>query len=183
MLFRSGQVFEMTLPASMEMLQAQVSGSLWKNIAYLRRRLDKQAPVTTERHQLSAEQAAPLLRRAALVEQSSWVARQGEEVKLVGEQNQAYWSCLAQHGDGPKVVLWLLSCGEHDIAFSLHLEYGQTMCIVAMATTRIGNRPARDLCYPSTFSATRSGAAYAWSTGVRVIPATNNAGERSREHG
>lgn len=127
----SGQVFEMTLPASMEMLQAQVSGSLLKNIAYLRRRLDKQDPVTTERHQLSAEQAAPLLRRAALVEQSSWVARQGEEVKLVGEQNQAYWSCLAQHGDGPKVVLWLLSCGQHDIAFSLHLEYGQTMCIVA----------------------------------------------------
>lgn len=127
----SGQVFEMTLPASMEMLQAQISGSLWKNIAYLRRRLDKQAPVTTERHQLSAERAAPLLRRAALVEQSSWVARQGEEVKLVGEQNQTYWSRLAQHGDGPKVVLWLLSSGEHDIAFSLHLEYGQTMCIVA----------------------------------------------------
>jgi CelD/BcsL family acetyltransferase involved in cellulose biosynthesis len=78
------------------------------------------------------EQAAPLLQRAALVEQASWVVQQGEDAKLVGEQNQAYWSRLAQHGgSGPEVVLWLLSCGERDIAFSLHLEHGQTMCIVA----------------------------------------------------
>jgi len=127
----SGQAFELTLPASQEALQAQVSGSLWKNIAYLRRRLDKQGAVTTQRYRLSAEQAAPLLQRAALVEQGSWVAQQGEEVKLVGAQNQAYWSQLARHGDGPEVTLWLLSCGERDIAFSLHLEHGQTMCIVA----------------------------------------------------
>ena len=128
----SGEVFELALPASMEALQAQVSGSLWKNIAYQRRRLDKQAAVTTERHRLSVEQAAPLLQRAALVEQASWVAQQGGEVKLVGAQNQSYWSQLAQHeGDGPEVVLWLLSSGERDIAYSLHLEYGQTMCIVA----------------------------------------------------
>jgi CelD/BcsL family acetyltransferase involved in cellulose biosynthesis len=127
----SGQVFELALPASTEALQAQVSASLWKNIAYLRRRLDKQGAVTTERHRLTAEQAAPLLQRAALVEQASWVAQQGEDVKLVGAQNQAYWSRLAQHAEGPEVVLWLLSCGERDIAFSLHLEHGQTMCIVA----------------------------------------------------
>jgi CelD/BcsL family acetyltransferase involved in cellulose biosynthesis len=127
----SGQVFALALPASGEALQAQVSGSLWKNIAYMRRRLDKQGAVTTERHRLTAEQAAPLLQRAALVEQASWVAQQGEDVKLVGAQNQAYWSRLAQHGGGPEVVLWLLSCGERDIAFSLHLEHGQTICIVA----------------------------------------------------
>ena len=127
----SGQVFELSLPASTEALKAQVSGSLWKNIAYLRRRLDKQGAVTTERHRLTAEQAAPLLQRAALVEQASWVAQQGGDVKLVGAQNQAYWSRLAQQGGGPEVVLWLLSCGERDIAFSLHLEHGQTMCIVA----------------------------------------------------
>lgn len=127
----SGPVFELALPASSEALQAQVSGSLWKNIAYLRRRLDKQGAVTTERHRLTAEQAAPLLQRAALVEQATWVAQQGEDVKLVGAQNQAYWSQLAQDGGGPEVVLWLLSCGERDIAFSLHLEHGQTMCIVA----------------------------------------------------
>lgn len=127
----SGQVFELVLPASMEALQAQVSGSLWKNIAYQRRRLDKQATVTTERYRLTAEQAAPLLQRAAMVEQASWVAQQGAEVKLVGAQNQAYWSRLAQPDGGPEVVLWMLSCGERDIAFSLHLEHGQTMCIVA----------------------------------------------------
>lgn len=127
----SGQVFELALPASSEALQAQVSGSLWKNIAYMRRRLDKQGAVTTERHRLTAEQAAPLLQRAALVEQASWVAQQGEDIKLVGSQNQAYWSRLAQHGGGPEVVLWLLSCGERDIAFSLHLEHGQTICILA----------------------------------------------------
>ena len=127
----SGHVFELVLPASMETLQAQVSGSLWKNIAYQRRRLDKQAAVTVERHRLTAERALPLLQRAALVEQASWVAVQGGEVKLMGAQNQAYWSGLAQHGDGPEVVLWLLSCGERDIAFSLHLEHGPTMCIVA----------------------------------------------------
>jgi CelD/BcsL family acetyltransferase involved in cellulose biosynthesis len=127
----SGQVFALALPASREALQAQVSGSLWKNIAYMRRRLDKQGAVTTERHRLTAEQAAPLLQRAALVEQASWVAQQGEDVKLVGAQNQTYWSRLAQHGGGPEVVLWLLSCGERDIAFSLHLEHGQTICIVA----------------------------------------------------
>lgn len=127
----SGQVFELALPASTEALQAQVSGSLWKNIAYLRRRLDKQGAVTTERHRLTAEQAVPLLQRAALIEQASWVAQQGGDVKLVGAQNQAYWSRLAQHGGGPEVVLWLLSCGERDIAYSLHLEHGQTMCIVA----------------------------------------------------
>lgn len=127
----SGQVFELALPASTEALQAQVSGSLLKNIAYLRRRLDKQGAVTTERHRLTAEQAAPLLQRAALVEQASWVAQQGGDVKLVGAQNQAYWSRLAQHSGGPEVVLWLLSCGERDLAFSLHLEHGQTMCIVA----------------------------------------------------
>lgn len=127
----SGQVFELTLPASSKALQAQVSGSLWKNIAYLRRRLDKQGTVTTERHQLTSEQAAPLLRRAALVEQATWVAQQGEDVKLIGAQNQAYWSRLAQHGGGSEVVLWLLSCGDRDIAFSLHLEHGQTMCILA----------------------------------------------------
>ena len=127
----TGQVFELALPASADALQAQVSGSLWKNIAYLRRRLDKQAPVTTQRHRLTAEQAAPLLRRAALVEQASWVAQQGEDVKLVGAQNLAYWSHLAQRGGGLEVVLWLLSSGERDIAYSLHLEHGQTMCIVA----------------------------------------------------
>lgn len=127
----SGQVFELALPASMEALQAQVSSSLWKNIAYQRRRLEKQGPVTAQRHRLSAEQAAPLLQRAALVELASWVARQGEEVKLVGAQNEVYWSQLAQHSDGPEVVLWLLSWDERDIAFSLHLEHGQTMCIVA----------------------------------------------------
>lgn len=127
----SGQVFELALPASTEALQAQVSGSLWKNIAYLRRRLDKQGAVTTERHRLTAEQAAPLLQRAALVEQATWVAQQGEDVKLVGAQNQAYWARLAQDGDGPEVVLWLLSCGERDIAYSLHLEHGQTICILA----------------------------------------------------
>ncbi|MGJ7915144.1 GNAT family N-acetyltransferase [Massilia sp. LXY-6] len=127
----SGQVFELTLPASKEALQAQVSGSLWKNIAYLRRRLDKQGAVTTERHRLTGSCAASLLQRAALVEQASWVGQQGKEVKLVGVQNQAYWSRLAQHGDGPEVVLWLLSCGGREIAFSLHLEHGQTMCIVA----------------------------------------------------
>ena len=127
----TGQVFELTLPASAEALQAQVSGSLWKNIAYLRRRLDKQGAVTTQRHRLSAVHAAPLLQRAAWVEQTSWVAQQGEDVKLVGAHNLAYWSQLAQHGDGPEVVLWLLSSGERDIAYSLHLEYGQTMCIVA----------------------------------------------------
>jgi CelD/BcsL family acetyltransferase involved in cellulose biosynthesis len=127
----TGQVFELALPASMEALQAQVSSSLWKNIAYLRRRLDKQGAVVTERHRLSAEQAAPLLQRAALVEQASWVAQEGGEVKLVGAQNQAYWSQLAQQADGPEVVLWLLSSGGRDIAYSLHLEHGQTMCIVA----------------------------------------------------
>ena len=127
----SGQVFELALPGSNEALQAQVSASLWKNIAYLRRRLDKQGAVTTERHRLTAEQAAPLLQRAALVEQASWVAQQGGDLKLVGPHNQAYWSQLAQHADGPEVVLWLLSCGERDIAYSLHLEHGPTMCIVA----------------------------------------------------
>lgn len=127
----SGRVFELTLPASMDALQTQISASLWKNIAYLRRRLGKQGTVTAERYRLAAEQAAPLLQRAALVEQASWVAQQGEEVKLVGVQNQAYWSQLAQHNNGPDVVLWLLSCGGRDIAFSLHLECGQTMCIVA----------------------------------------------------
>lgn len=127
----SGQVFELALPVSPEALQAQVSGSLWKNIAYLRRRLEKQGAVRAERHRLGAEQAAALLQRAALVEQASWVAQQGGEVKLVGAQNQAYWSRLAQQGGGPEVVLWLLSCGERDIAYSLHLEHGQTMCIVA----------------------------------------------------
>lgn len=127
----SGQVFELALPASNVALQAQVSASLWKNIAYLRRRLDKQNVVTMERHRLTSERAAALLRRAALVEQTSWVAQQAKEVKLVGAENQAYWSQLAQHGDGPEVVLWLLSCGERDIAFSLHLEHGKTMCIVA----------------------------------------------------
>lgn len=127
----SGQVFELVLPASKEALQAQVSGSLWKNIAYLRRRLEKQGAVTAERHRLTAAQAAPLLQRAALVEQASWVARDDGDVKLVGTRNQAYWSRLAQHGDGPEVVLWLLSCGGRDIAYSLHLECGQTMCIVA----------------------------------------------------
>ena len=127
----NGQVFELNLPSSSEALQAQVSGSLWKNIAYQRRRLGKQGPLTAERHRLTAEQAAPLLQRAALIEQASWVAQQGGDVKLVGAQNQAYWSQLAQHDDGPQVVLWLLSCGARDIAFSLHLEHGQTMCIVA----------------------------------------------------
>lgn len=126
----TGQVFELALPASTEALQAQVSASLWKNIAYLRRRLDKQGAVSTERHRLTPEQAAPLLQRAALVEQASWVAQQGEQVKLVGAQNQAYWAGLAQHG-GPEVVLWLLSTGGRDIAYSLHLETEQTMCIVA----------------------------------------------------
>jgi CelD/BcsL family acetyltransferase involved in cellulose biosynthesis len=126
-----GQVFELALPASKEALQAQVSASLWKNVAYLRRRLDKQGAVNTQRYRLSAEQAAPLLQRAALVEQASWVALQGKEVKLLGAQNQTYWSQLAQHEGGPEVVLWLLSCGERDIAFSLHLEHGETMCIVA----------------------------------------------------
>lgn len=127
----SGQVFELALPASIEMLKEQVSASLWKNIAYLRRRLDKQGSVATERHRLTAEHAAALLQRAALVEQASWVAQEGKDVKLMGAQNQAYWSRLAQHVDGPEVVLWLLSCGEREIAFSLHLEYGQTMCILA----------------------------------------------------
>ncbi|MGH8853711.1 MAG: GNAT family N-acetyltransferase [Telluria sp.] len=128
----SGEVFELALPTSWEALQAQVSGSLKKNIAYQRRRLDKQGAVTAQRYRLTTEQAVPLLQRAALVEQASWVAQQGREVKLMGAQNQAYWSRLAQHGgDGPEVVLWLLSCGERDIAFSLHLEHGQTMCIVA----------------------------------------------------
>ena len=127
----TGQVFELALPASAQALQAQVSGSLWKNIAYLRRRLDKQGPVTTERHRLTVAQAGALLQRAALVEQASWVAQQGGDVKLVGAPNQAYWSRLAQHCDGPEVVLWLLSCGARDIAYSLHLEHGQTMCIVA----------------------------------------------------
>lgn len=127
----TGQVFELALPATIEALQAQVSPSLWKNIAYLRRRLDKQGAVTTERHRLTASCAAPLLQRAALVEQASWVAQKGKEVKLVGAQNQAYWSGLAQHGGGPEVVLWLLSTGGRDIAYSLHLEHGQTMCIVA----------------------------------------------------
>lgn len=127
----SGQVFELALPASSKALQAQVSVSLWKNIAYMRRRLDKQGTVTTERHRLTAEQAAPLLRRAALVEQATWVGQQGEDVKLIGTQNQAYWSRLAQHDDGAEVVLWLLSCGDRDIAFSLHLEHGQTICILA----------------------------------------------------
>ncbi|KQQ87012.1 GNAT family N-acetyltransferase [Massilia sp. Leaf139] len=126
----TGQVFELALPASTEALQAQVSASLWKNIAYLRRRLDKQGAVSTERHRLTPEQAALLLQRAALVEQASWVAQQGEQVKLVGTQNQAYWAGLAQHG-GPEVVLWLLSTGGRDIAYSLHLETEQTMCIVA----------------------------------------------------
>lgn len=41
----SGQVFELALPASVEALQAQVSTLLWKNIAYQRRRLDKQGAV------------------------------------------------------------------------------------------------------------------------------------------
>lgn len=127
----SGQVFELILPESIEALQAQISASLWKNIAYLRRRLYKKGEVVTERHRLTAEQAGPLLQRAALVEQASWVAQQGEEVKLVGSQNQAYWSRLAEHGDEPEVVLWLLKCGERDIAFSLHLECGQAMCILA----------------------------------------------------
>lgn len=127
----SGQVFELTLPASTEALQAQMSGSLWKNIAYLRRRLDKQGAVTTERHRLTAEDAAPLLQRAALVEQATWVAQQGGDVKLVGAENQAYWSQLAQYRGAPEVVLWLLSCGERDIAFSLHLEHGRMICILA----------------------------------------------------
>lgn len=127
----NGQVFELALPASMDALQAQVSGSLWKNIAYLRRRLDKQGAVVAERHRLAVEQAAPLLQRAALVEEASWVARRGGDVKLVGAQNQAYWTELARHADGPEVVLWLLSCGGRDIAYSLHLEHGPTMCILA----------------------------------------------------
>lgn len=127
----SGQVFELTLPTSWEALQAQVSGSLWKNIAYQRRRLEKQGAVTSERHRLTVVQAMPLLQRAAAVEQASWVAQQGGEVKLVGAQNQEYWSQLACHDEGLEVVLWLLSCGEREIAFSLHLECGQTMCIVA----------------------------------------------------
>lgn len=127
----SGEVFELTLPDSEAELRAQMSDSLWKNIAYLRRRLEKQGTVTAQRFHLGAGQAAALLARAALVEQASWVAQQGGDVKLVGSQNQAYWATLAEAAQGPQVVLWLLSCDARDIAFSLHLEHGQTVCIVA----------------------------------------------------
>jgi hypothetical protein len=132
----SGQVFELALPASMEALQAQVSGSLWKNIAYQRRRLEKQGAVTAERHCLSAAQAVSPLQRAAVVEQASWVAQQGGEVKLMGARNQAYWSQLAEHGDGPKVVLWLLSWGERDIAFRCTSNTGRRCASWPTAMTR-----------------------------------------------
>lgn len=128
----SGQVFELALPSSVKSLEAQASTSLLKNITYLRRRLEKQVgPLRAVRHQLQSSNAEDLLSRAAFIEEASWVAQQDGEVKLAGAANKKYWSLFVQKPSAFEVVLWMLSCGDKDIAFSLHVENSGTICILA----------------------------------------------------
>lgn len=128
----SGAVFELDLPARAEQLEAIISPSLFKNIAYLRRRLGKQhGEVRAERHVLCAGSAATLatLQR---IESASWVAAGNGDPKFIGDANMRYWMALGEAAARPSVVaLWTLYCGEKAIAFSANIETPQVVYIVA----------------------------------------------------
>lgn len=128
-----GEAHQLNIPASPEALNAGVSASLLKNLSYLRRRLDKQAgPVRTVRHVLQGEGVQVLLSRVAQVEERTWVAARGGDTKFIGEANAKFWAALAcAPARAAQVVIWLLSCGGKDVAFSAHIETKQNVWIIA----------------------------------------------------
>lgn len=114
-------------------LTAFASRSLLKNLAYLRRRMARElGAVQCQRHELSEANASGLLERVQAVEAASWVLDKAGDAKFVGERNRRFWSRLAASpGRGWKPVVWLLSAGGQDLAFSAHLEHGETVWIFA----------------------------------------------------
>ena len=114
-------------------IEDRASRSLLKNLAYLRRRTAKDlGQVTSERVVLSAGNVATTLNRVAAIETSSWVVGRNADAKFVGERNQVFWTALAaEPSSGWQPVVWILSAGGRDLAFSAHLEHGQCVWIIA----------------------------------------------------
>ncbi len=127
-----GEIFGLDLPDDATALQDSVSASLLKNARYCRRRMEKQfGGVTFERHVLGPDSIA-LLDTLDAVEAASWVAKQSGEIKFIGAANRKFWTSLGQATERPSdVVIWILRCATEPIAFSAHIETGETVYIIA----------------------------------------------------
>ena len=127
-----GLSFVLELPPSVAELKPLISPSLLKNIKYLRRRLEAQCgALQLTRHSLGPENVEAVVARAASIESRSWVAGGSGEPKFVGAANQHFWTTLARGRPVAEPVVWILSAGSDDIAFSVHIEAADTVWIVA----------------------------------------------------
>lgn len=129
----SGVVMRLDLPSQLEDLSTVASASMLKNLAYLRRRLEKQqGEVQSVRVSLRCVEAGALIERLARIEEASWVAGEGGEPKFSGSANRAFWSAQASVNNATwEPVVWILQVRGVDIAFSAHLETESGIWIIA----------------------------------------------------
>ena len=127
-----GDVFVLDVPKTPESIEERVSASLHKNIQYLRRRLRKQgARLDFERHALP-EAGRDVLHDLQGIERASWVSTPGGHPKFDTPAGERFYTALT-HVDsgGAQPVVWILRCDGKPIAFSFHIEAGDTIYIVA----------------------------------------------------
>jgi CelD/BcsL family acetyltransferase involved in cellulose biosynthesis len=120
------------LPNTEKELLTRASASLLKNVAYLRRRLEREVgSVTEERHALRGD-CCKLLNVVANIESSSWVAQSGGDTKFVDARYRNFWSHLSLAENwNTEVVVWLLRAGKYTLSFSAHIETERTLHVVA----------------------------------------------------
>lgn len=128
----AGSAFHLELPVKQADIAGMMSSSLYKNIQYLRRRLHRQGlEIAYERHRLHGRGHA-LLRDMQKIERASWVSGPGGHPKFVGQAEERFFTALTALSEcGAQPVVWILRCGEEPIAFSFHIEAGDTIYIVA----------------------------------------------------
>ena len=129
---KAGDVFQLHLPRDPKHLEAGISSSLLKNISYQRRRLNKSVgTVSCERYVLG-DNAGELLDLLSRIEAASWVAKEGGDVKFVGQANREFWLALGRApGRSSEAVMWIMRCSLTPVAFSAHIETADTIYIIA----------------------------------------------------
>ena len=129
---KEGRVFEFDLPRDPGQLEAGLSGSLLKNVKYQRRRLAKLADTVSCERYVLGDNAVELVDVLARVEAASWVAKEGGQVKFIGQSNQRFWEAVGRaHKRNWEPVVWIMRCGRSPIAFSAHIETNDCIHIIA----------------------------------------------------
>lgn len=127
-----GNSYCLSLPETYEQLTSTVSRSLIKNVAYQSRRLSKLGGDLIARRILLSDMQSKDFDDLSKIEEGSWLAEAGGDLKFSGKQDRDFWSYLSESPPSEhRAVFWILYSAGMPFAYSAHLESSDCVYIFA----------------------------------------------------